>query len=270
MKKIRTLIIDDEPLAREGLATLLAAEDEVELAGQCADGESAVAAIQELRPDLIFLDIQMPKRDGFEALADLAPAERPVVIFVTAYDQHAIRAFEFCAFDYLLKPFTNRRFNLALARAKAEIRKSRSADLSRQVDQLLQQVRKFAGDPPRGASPPPAEPDDRVILKADGALHFVKAREVMWIEAQGDFVKVQTPGKTQLVRETLEGMERRLDENVFLRIHRSFLVNLEHVRRVEPVLYGDYAVYMSDGTKLRLSRSYRPKLKLLVRQVSGQ
>lgn len=274
MKKIRTLIVDDEPLAREGVASLLAGDADVEIIGQCADGQAAVDEIRAQKPDLVFLDIQMPKRDGFEVLGDLAAFERPVVIFVTAYDRHAIRAFEYCAFDYLLKPYTSRRFGSALARAKAEISETRSADLSRQVDQLLQQMRKLTADSPAAspvpATSPVAEQDDRVVLKADGALHFVRARDVMWIEAQGDFVKVQMPGKTQLVRETMEAMEHRLDAAKFLRIHRSFLINLEHVRKVEPVLYGDYSVFMSDGTKLRLSRNYRPKLKMLVRQISGQ
>lgn len=271
MKKIRTLIVDDEPLAREGVAGMLAGDPEIEVVGLCADGQAAVDEIRAQKPDLVFLDIQMPKRDGFEVLGDLEPFERPVVIFVTAYDRHAIRAFEYCAFDYLLKPYTTRRFSAALARAKAEIRDTRTADLSRQVDQLLQHMRKLTADVPAPVPVAAAvEQDDRVVLKADGALHFVRARDLMWIEAQGDFVKVQTPGKTQLVRETMEGMEQRLDSSKFLRIHRSFLINLEHVRKVEPVLYGDYAVFMSDGTKLRLSRNYRPKLKMLVRQISGQ
>jgi two-component system LytT family response regulator len=271
MKKIRTLIVDDEPLAREGLESLLEKDPEIELVGTCADGQSAVDAIRAKHPDLVFLDIQMPKRDGFGVLAELPPAERPVVVFATAYDQHAIKAFEVCAIDYLLKPFSDSRFAAALRRAKEEIRKARTSTLSQQVEQLLEHVRdldaKRVPAVPEAAPAPGPDYADRIVLKADGALHFIKTRDVIWIEAQGDFVKVQTQGKTQLVRETLQSMEHKLDAAKFLRIHRSFLVNLEHVRKVEVALYGDYVVFMSDGSKLRLSRNYRSKLKALIKQI---
>lgn len=271
MKKIRTLIVDDEPLAREGLQTLLDQDAEIEVVGTCADGQSALEAIRALSPDLVFLDIQMPKRDGFGVLAELKPAERPIVVFATAYDQHAIKAFEVCAIDYLLKPFSDARFATALRRAKEEVRKAQTSNLSHQVEQLLEHVRDLDGKrgPAAVEAPPAPGPDyaDRIVLKADGALHFIKTRDVIWIEAQGDFVKVQTQGKTQLVRETLQSMEHKLDAAKFLRIHRSFLVNLEHVRKVEVALYGDYVVFMSDGSKLRLSRNYRSKLKALIKQI---
>ena len=275
MKPIRTLIVDDEPLARESLAALVRTDAELESVGLCPDGRTAVQTIRAERPDLVFLDIQMPRLDGFEVLAELAPTERPVVIFVTAFEQHALRAFEVSALDYLLKPYTDARFAAAVAKAKDTIRRGRTAHFAQQVEQLLDYARRLdPGTSPApiaaAATPPPAAPSpeyvDRIVLKADGALHFIKTRDVIWIEAQGDFVKVQTPGKTQLVRETLQSMERKLDAATFLRIHRSFLVNLEHVRRVEVALYGDYAVFMSDGTKLRLSRNYRAKLKALMRQ----
>ena len=235
---------------------------------RCADGQSAVEAIRAHRPDLVFLDVQMPKRDGFGVLAELKPEERPVVVFATAYDQHAIRAFEFCALDYLLKPFSDSRFLTALNRAKAEIHQTRSAQLRDKVEELLEFVRGTPSKPAESAPPAEVENSDRIILKADGALHFIKAREVIWIEAQGDFVRVQTNGKTQLVRETLQAMEQKLAGAKFQRIHRSYLVNLEHVRKVELALYGDYTVLMSDGSKLRMSRNYRAKLKALVRQNS--
>jgi len=272
MKKIRTLIVDDEPLAREGLETILKSDPEIEVIGTSADGQSALEAIRTRAPDLVFLEIQMPKRDGFGVLGELKPAERPVVVFVTAYDQHAIRAFEVSAVDYLLKPYSDSRFAAALARAKEEIRKSRTSNLSGQIENLLAQVREISAKPANLATaetPASPSPDyaDRIVLKADGALHFIKTRDVIWIEAQGDFVKVQTQGKTQLVRETLQSMERKLDAAKFLRTHRSFLVNLEHVRKVEVALYGDYVVHMSDGSKLRLSRNYRSKLKALLKQI---
>lgn len=274
MNPLRVLIVDDEPLAREGLAGMVKADPELLVAGVAADGRAAVDLIRAERPDLVFLDVQMPQLDGFSVLAELSPTERPMVVFVTAYEQHAIRAFEVSAVDYLLKPFSDSRFAAAVARAKAALRQGRTASLSQQVEELLQQVRRLEEGDSSGVRPPAAPPApnapeyiDRIVLKADGALHFIKTEEVIWIEAQGDFVKVQTAGKTQLVRETLQSMEKKLDAGKFLRIHRSFLVNLEHVKRVETALYGDYSVYMSDDTKLRLSRNYRAKLKALVRQL---
>ncbi len=268
MKKIRTLIVDDEPLAREGLAVLLAADPTVEVVGTCADGLSAVAAIRAQAPDLVFLDVQMPKLDGFQVLAELKPKERPVVIFVTAYDEYAVRAFECSAVDYLLKPFRDSRFAAAMLRARHEIRQARTADLDQRVEQLLGYVRDLTRDgQPEAAAPPAPEYADRIVLKTGSDLHFIKTQDVIWIEAQGDFVKVQTTGQAQLVRETLQSMTDKLDAAKFFRIHRSFLVNLEHVRKVTPALYGDYTVLMSDGSKLRLSRNYRGKLKALIAQL---
>jgi len=262
--KIRTLIVDDEPLAREGLAGLLGADPEIEVVGQYADGAAAVQAIRRDHPDLVFLDVQMPKRDGFEVLEGLVPAERPGVVFVTAFDQYAIRAFEACALDYLLKPFSDKRFQQALARAKEEIRRSRTAEVDQRLEELLARV----SDLRRGAAanPAPAGPEysERIVVKSSGDLHFIKTSDVLWVEAQGDFVKVQTLGQPQLVRETLQVMEQKLDGGRFIRIHRSFLVNVEHIKRVAPALYGDHTVIMSDGSKLRLSRNYRGKLKALI------
>lgn len=252
------------------------ADPAVAVIGQCADGLTAVTQIRELRPDLLFLDVQMPGLDGFEVLAALPPAERPAVIFVTAFEQHAIQAFEVCAVDYLLKPCSDARFASALLRAKEGIRQRHLGQLSARLEQLLEYVRNLeSGASPQAArvaeiQPTAPEPANRIVVKADGALHFIKKQDVLWIEAQGDFVKVQTATKTQLVRETLQSFERKLDPAKFLRIHRSFVVNLDHVRRVETALYGDYSVFMADGTKLRLSRNYRGKLKTLLRPAGSK
>jgi len=272
MKKIRTLIVDDEPLARGGIESLLAKDGEIEVVGTCADGLSAIGAIRTHRPDLVFLDVQMPKRDGFEVLAELKREERPVVIFVTAYDQYAIRAFEFCAVDYLLKPFRDVRFLAALTRAKDEIRKGRAMDISQSVEQLLSHVRELTQSDAKpvagsaGSAGAAAEATDRIVLKTGTDLHFTRTADIIWIESQGDFIKVHTTGQAQMVRDTLQAMEQRLDPARFLRIHRSFLVNLNHVKKVTPALYGDYTVLMSDDTKLRLSRKNRRQLKLLIAQ----
>lgn len=269
MKRIRALVADDEPLARDGLAAMLAADPEIELVATCADGMSAIQSIRRWRPELAFLDVQMPKRDGFQVLAELAPADRPVVVFATAFDQHAIRAFEFAAIDYLLKPFSDARFATALQRAKAEVRKAQTTDLDQRVEQLLHFVRELAGEPVHAAGTPAAdgtgaEYAERIVLKTGADLHFIKTKDVVWVEAQGDFVKVHLTGQAQLVRETLQAIEQKLEPRKFVRIHRSFIVNLEHVRKVTPALYGDYVVLMSDGAKLRLSRNYRGKFKDLL------
>lgn len=262
--KIRTLIIDDEPLAREGIAVLCAADPEIEVVGQCGDGTAAVQAIRREHPDLAFLDVQMPKRDGFEVLESLGAAERPVVIFVTAYDQYAIRAFEACAVDYLLKPFTDKRFQQALARAKGELQRNQTQKIDQRLDELIARVGELRQGATAAAAPATPEYAERIVVKAGGDLHFIKTSDVLWIEAQGDFVKVQTLEQPQLVRETLQSMEQKLDASRFLRIHRSFLVNVQHIKRVAPALYGDHTVFMSDGSKLRLSRNYRSKLKAFV------
>jgi two-component system LytT family response regulator len=271
MTKIRTLVIDDEPLAREGIIAMLARDSEIELIGTCADGQSALTTIRAQRPDLVFLDIQMPKRDGFEVLAELKREELPQVIFVTAYDKYAIQAFDVCAIDYLLKPFRDARFAAALVKAKGEIRRTRAVGLGEKVEELLGYVKSLTrtGTPP-AASPalPPSEVADRVVLKTGSDLHFINPADIIWVESQADFVKVHTVGAAQLVRETLQSLEKRVDPTRFLRIHRSSLVNLDHVRKVTPALYGDYTVLMSDDTKLRLSRKNRAKLKQLISRLS--
>jgi two-component system LytT family response regulator len=269
VKKIRTLIVDDERLAREGVATMLGHDAELEIIDYCADGHSALAAIREQKPDLVFMDIQMPRCDGFEVLAALKSEERPAVVFITAYDKYAIQAFEFCAMDYLLKPFGDARFAAALAKAKHDIRQR---DTGAQVGKLLayvqENLRTIATPEARPAGVTVAEPSDRVVLKTGSDLHFIRTADIVWVESQSDFVKVHTTGAAQLVRETLQSLEQRVDPAKFLRIHRSFLVNLDHVKKVTPALYGDYSVQMSDDTKLRLSRKNRGKLKQLIARLS--
>jgi two-component system LytT family response regulator len=267
MKKIRVLVVDDEPLAREGVLAMIQNDSELDILGVASDGQAALQMIRAQRPDLVFLDVQMPKRDGFAVLAELKPEERPGIIFVTAYDQYAIRAFEICAIDYLLKPFRDARFAAALARAKANIRQAREGDVSRRMEELLQYVRETLGSRPER----PVEPEtngteisDRVVLKSGSDLHFVRTADIVWVESQADFIKVHTTGAAQLVRETLQNFEERIPSDRFLRIHRSSLVNVDHVKKVTPALYGDYTVLMTDGTVLRLSRKNRAKLKLLI------
>ena len=245
-RKIRTLIVDDEPLACSGLATMLANDDEIEVIGTCGDGEAAVTAIRNQRPDLVYLDVQMPRLNGFETIERIAPGQCPTVIFVTAFDHHAIRAFQAGAVGYLLKPFRDVHFWESLGRAKQQISRAESAAESR--------------------SPAPARPapPTRVAFKVGGDFVFAGMDELIWIEAQREHVQVCVGGQIHRVRESLQGVEQRLDPAQHVRIHRSFLVNLAHIKRIAPTAYGDYTVVMSDGTRMRLSRSYRHQLQTLL------
>ena len=268
MNPVNVIVVDDSTPGRESLELRLRADPEIKLVASCADGRRALERIREFRPDLAFIDVQLLYLDGFEVLEELEPSERPLVVFVTGNEQYALRAFEISAVDYLLKPFTAARFELALLRGKDAVMKVRAGFLSQQVERLLQYAKELEGSGSSRISREFTVKQPRqLVLKANGALHFTRSSDVIWIEAQGDFVKVQTGSKTQLVRETLQSLVLKLDASKFLRIHRSFLVNLDHVDRVEPANYGDYSVYMSDGAKLRLSRSYRAKLKALITRV---
>jgi two-component system LytT family response regulator len=269
MNTFRTIIVDDEPLARKGLELRMRADPEIRVVANCADGRSAIDCIREFRPDVVFLDVDMPQLDGFAVLGELDPLERPRVVFVAPNEQHAVRAFDVSAVDYLLTPYSDARFATALARVKDAVRKERAGYLTRQVEELLHYARGFDGKESTNSARTSVSDADPLVLKSGGALHFIKTSDVVWIEAQGDFVKVQTGVTIQLVRETLQSLEQKLDAAKFLRIHRSFIVNLDHVSRVKTALYGDYSVYMSDGTKLRLSRNYRGKLKALANRVSS-
>jgi two-component system LytT family response regulator len=247
--KIRSLIVDDEPLARTRLRALLAEEEDVEVVGEAGDGLEAVARAHELAPDLIFLDIQMPSLDGFGVLEALDPDRLPAVIFVTAYDQYALRAFEVHALDYLLKPFDRERFARALDRYRAQAGRAESAEASQRLLALLEERK----DPRR--------PLERVVIKAMGRVFFLKTEEIDWIEAAGNYVRLHAGAEAHLLRETMNGLEARLDPQRFLRVHRSTIVNVDRIQELQAWFHGDYMVILRDGTQLTLSRSYRQKVQ---------
>ncbi len=251
----RVLIIDDEPAARRGLNLLLKAEADFEVAGEAGDAAAAIKLVRKVQPDLIFLDVQMPGGDGFDVLRALAPEERPLVVFVTAYNQHALQAFEVHAVDYLLKPFDDARFAETLQRVREALRSRQTAALNAKVDQLIAQL----------ASGGAAENDggfnDRILVKSSGEIFFLKPGEIDWIEAEGDYMKFHVGGKSHLMRETMARLEARLDPKRFVRIHRSTIVNLDRVRKLSPSFVGEYVVVLQDGTKLKLSRGYQDKLQ---------
>lgn len=251
---LRVLIVDDEPAARRGLRLQLESLPGCECVGECADADTAVAAVRAQRPDLLLLDVQMPGRDGFSVLAELSPEERPGVIFVTAHDEFALRAFEVNAVDYLLKPCSDERFAAALARARQERRNGGPVDdrLRALLDQL---GRGGAGRSPAG---------ERIVFRSGGEIYFLRAEEIDWIEAEGDYVKFHAAGKHHLLRETMTALERRLDPARFVRIHRSTIVNLDRVKKLTPAFAGEYLVVLGDGTKLKLSRGYQERLQQLL------
>ena len=265
MEKIKILIVDDEPLAREGVRVLLEQDPEVEVVGECANGREAVKALGELGPDLLFLDVQMPEMDGFEVLAQIEAARMPVVVFVTAYDQHALRAFEVHALDYLLKPFKDDRFRAALERAKAQVRQQKVNAISQRLVALLEQT----GSPaPAVATPPPDEAPylRRLVVKTGGRVFFINVEEIDWIEAADYYVRLHVGDKAHLLRETMSTLERRLDPQHFQRIHRSTIVRLDRIATLEPYFHGNYMVLLRDGTELKMSRRHRQKVEAALGQ----
>ncbi|MEW6366072.1 MAG: LytTR family DNA-binding domain-containing protein [Acidobacteriota bacterium] len=249
---IRTLIIDDEPLARDRIRALLADQQDIICVGECADGRSAVAAINEHSPDLIFLDVQMPEMDGFGVLQALPPERMPAVIFVTAYDRYAVKAFEVHALDYLLKPFDRDRFQSTLDRARSELKGSRGADATERLLSFLDTV--AAGQ----------KYLTRFVIKSTGRIFFLKACDVDWIEPAGNYLTLHVGKESHLVRGTMNAIETRLDPKKFFRIHRSAIVNIEAIRELQPWFHGEYVVVLRNGTQLTLSRGYREKLQELL------
>ncbi len=261
--RLRAVIVDDEPAARRGVRLLLDREGGVDVVGEAATGLEAVELIRREKPDLAFLDVQMPGADGFEALAELDAATVPAVIFVTAYDEHALRAFEVSAVDYLLKPFDDARFFAALRRAREEIRRRQADQVNDRLTQLLDYLRHTRG--PASAAPEDKS-GDRILVKSSGEIFFLKADEIDWIEAEGDYMKFHVAGRSHLMRETMARLEARLDPKRFIRIHRSTIVNIDRLRKLSPSFAGEYAVILQDGTKLKLSRGYHERIAVLLKQ----
>jgi two-component system LytT family response regulator len=245
----RVLIADDEPLARERLRMLLAGERWIEIVGEPHDGPSTIDAIERLQPDLVFLDVQMPGATGFDVINAIGAERMPFVIFVTAYDRYALRAFDVHALDYLLKPFDRERFQQALARARQQFERRSPGDLERKLLQLMQDLK------------PHQQRVERFVIKAGGRVFFVRADEIDWVEAAGNYVKLHVGGEAHLFRETMNALESQLDPDLFFRVHRSHIVNIERVRELQPWFNGEYVVILRDNTRLRLSRGYREKLE---------
>jgi two-component system LytT family response regulator len=252
--RLTALIVDDEPPARRKVRKFLAADPDLEVVGEAGSGEEAVEAIRRLAPDVVFLDVQMGRMDGFGVLEALEGGRMPRIVFVTAHDEFALRAFEVAAVDYLLKPFDADRFRRALERAKESVRAGVDAGLERRMRELLAEV--------RGGAPAPA----RILVKTRNRAILLKVADIAWIRAAGNYVELHAGEGEFLLRETLEGMERQLARDTFLRVHRSFLVNVEHVQEIRPWSHGDHLVLMRDGASIRLSRRYRDRLPEPIRR----
>ena len=247
--KIRTLIVDDEPLAREWVRNGLQSEPELEIIGECGDGFEAVKAIAADKPDLVLLDVQMPGLDGFGVLASVDSADMPAVIFVTAFDRYALKAFEANAVDYLMKPFSGERLHEAVERARAAIDKSASKNLKAALHALLHDIQKER-----------AYPEWLLIKKGDRSV-FLRIEDIDWIESARNNVRLHVGKDVYVYHETTSGIEARLDPKHFFRIHRSTIVHIERIRDMHPWFNGDYAVTLKDGTRLTLSSTYRERLK---------
>jgi two-component system LytT family response regulator len=247
---IRALIVDDEPLARVRIRMLLADEPGIEILAESANGTEALRDIQRLVPDLVFLDVQMPELTGFELLDRLDPARMPVIIFVTAYDQYALKAFEVCALDYLLKPFDRERFGRALARARVELDRKKSGQVNERVLKLLSEL---------GQAKKHLE---KLMIRDGGRGFFLRTDEIDWIEAAGNYVRLHSGKEEHLYRETMTKLETQLNPERFARIHRSAIVNTERIKELQPWFRGDYVIVLRDNQKLTLSRTYRSRLNL--------
>src|SRR5450631_3558648 len=249
---LTTLIVDDEPLAREGLRVLLSRDPEVSAIRESRDGREAVAAIREFKPDLVFLDVQMPEMDGFEVVRKIGAAHMPQVVFVTAHDRYAIQAFEINALDYLLKPVIDERFVKALVRAKTRIRSSVAADSNQHIIGLLEAI----------ASP--RSYVKRLAVRLGGRTVFVDVEDVDWIGAAENYVELHAGRVSHLLHVTMNSLQKSLDPEIFLRIHRSIIVNLARIKNLQSGAHGEYVITLRDGARLQSGRTYSSRLRALI------
>ena len=249
MNKIRAMVVDDEAMARERVVSLLRQEQDIELIGECSDGQQAVNAITSQQPDLVFLDVQMPAVDGFRVIEQVGPEKMPAVVFVTAYDEYAVRAFEVHALDYLLKPFGRERFQQTLQHARTHVERRRAGDLGKRLMALVQDIK------------PEPQKLDRLVVKSGGRVFFLRTEDIVWIEAAGNYVRLHLGEDSHLFRETMNGIEARLDPQRFVRIHRSRIVNSDRIKELQPWFNGEYVVVLQNGTRLTLSRGYRDAIQ---------
>jgi two-component system LytT family response regulator len=260
-RPVRVVIADDERLARQKVRILLDSEPNVAVVAECQDGRQTISAINCLRPDLLLLDIQMPDLDGFQVLKEIPPLELPVVIFTSAYDQYAIRAFEAHALDYLLKPFDQERLHQAMERARAELLKSENREITHRLIELLSHVKS-------DAAAKPIEAENRLVIKTKGRVVFLDLDDIDWVEAAANYVRLNAGKESYLLRETISRTSERLNPNEFVRIHRSTIVNVRKIKELIPVNSSEYVVVLKNGKELSCSRGYRSLLQRVIEKHS--
>jgi two-component system LytT family response regulator len=264
---IRAIIVDDELLARRGIRARLERAGGYTVVAECASGREAIAAIREHTPAVVFLDVQMPGIDGFGVVDEIGADRMPVVIFVTAFDNHALKAFDAHAFDYLLKPIDDERFARTVERVRRRVVEREESEVARRLAALMNDLRPAIdaveqGHARRADSPDPgAGPVNRIVVRDRDRVLLIDVGDIDWIGADGDYVRVHANGKSHLIRDTMAAMEQRLDSASFVRIHRSTIVNTSRIRELRPYSSREYAVILRDGTRLRLSRRYRERLR---------
>lgn len=251
---IKTLVVEDDPLARKRIASLLEQDPTIEIVGCAQDGEEAVEAIEKQKPELVFLDVQLPKLDGFEVLKQIDPEKLPEIIFASAHDKYAFEAFSFHAIDYLLKPFDDHRFFKALAAAKERIERNDIENVSDRVQALLAYLKR----------------DEvfmkRILIKTDSRIHIIPVEDILWFEADGYNIKIFTQAESFKLRKTMKEIEEKLDPETFVRIHRSYIINMDYIKEIQEWFKGDYLVILKNGKKLTISKNYYRKVISRLRQ----
>lgn len=253
--KIRALIVDDEPIARKGIRRELELDPDLEIVGECASGRDAVSFIRLREPDLVFLDLQMPELGGFGVVEEVGVERMPTVVFVTAFDEFALKAFEMHALDYILKPFNSERFQKTLRRAKAQINRTNVKELNERLLSVIEDSR-------LARKPDPYL--ERVVIKSGGRIFFLGVEEIDWIEAADNYVRLHAGKESHLVQGTMSKLESCLDPKLFLRIHRSTIVNVTRIKELQPLFHGEYAIILTSGKELTSSRGYRDRLQHLL------
>lgn len=251
MADLRAIVVDDEPLARERLRTFLSSEPGVSVIGECQNGDEALVAVRRDAPNLLFLDVQMPGMNGFEVLQKLNGSAPPAVVFTTAHDQYAVQAFEIHAVDYLLKPFDRERLRLALERARTRVTSQKPGDIQAKLAAMLEDIRSGARQP------------ERIPIKSNGKVTFVRIPEIDWIGSADNYVELHVGTHSHLIRETMNSIASRLPPEQFIRVSRTAIVNLSRVKELHPLFHGEYAITLTTGAKVTLSRSYRDQLPRL-------
>ena len=266
--ELRVAIVDDEPLAREHLRSLLEEAGDIQIVGECRDGREALELIRELNPDLVFLDVQMPELSGLQVIRELGDTDLPFIIFVTAFDKYALKAFEIHALDYLLKPFSDERFHSALNRAREQMKLKRRTGLRQEMVELMNTYNKLVeieqAESKSGDKIGVVGHLTRIPVKTGGKIRFIETEQIIWIEALDYYAQIHCAGSKHIIRDSLKALEDQLDQKKFVRIHRGAIANLDFILELKPLPGGDYEVILTDRTRLKLSRRRKEDMEKIL------